>query len=229
MTFHAYARALRLGKAFQEIRRGGELTGTGYDSGFESQSGFRDAFVRTFGSPPGKSRADDCLVCRIIESPLGLLVACATSKSLCFLEFTDRRAFEAQVTTLRKRFERAVVPGSNAILDQLVSELAGYFERKRSKFTIPLDYPGTEFQQKVWGQLLRIPQGRTISYEELAKRVGSPGAQRAVGTANGQNRIAILIPCHRVVNKDGKLGGYGGGLWRKQFLLDLECGQGSCL
>jgi O-6-methylguanine DNA methyltransferase len=88
-----------------------------------------------------------------------------------------------------------------------------------------LDFPGSEFQQRVWKGLQRIPFGRTLSYEELAQRIGSPGAQRAVGTANGRNRIAIVIPCHRVVNKNGDLGGYGGGLWRKQALLELERGK----
>src|SRR5207245_2176076 len=87
---------------------------------------------------------------------------------------------------------------------------------------VPLVYPGTPFQQNVWSGLLTIPYGETCSYEDLARVVGSPQAHRAVGTANGKNRIAIVIPCHRVVNKGGKLGGYGGGLWRKQYLLDLE-------
>ena len=87
---------------------------------------------------------------------------------------------------------------------------------------MPLEYPGTPFQRAVWQRLLRIPFGQTIAYERLARDVGRPGAQRAVGTANGQNRLGIVIPCHRVVNKNGQLGGYGGGLWRKQFLLDLE-------
>jgi AraC family transcriptional regulator of adaptative response/methylated-DNA-[protein]-cysteine methyltransferase len=86
-------------------------------------------------------------------------------------------------------------------------------------------YPGTPFQVKVWDALRQIPYGETYSYEKLAWAVGAPGAQRAVGHANGQNRLAILIPCHRVVNKDGRLGGYGGGLWRKQLLLDLERGE----
>lgn len=107
----------------------------------------------------------------------------------------------------------------------LRTELSEYFEGKRKEFTLPLVAPGTAFQQAVWAQLRRIPYGTTLSYEELARRVDRPGAQRAVGTANGMNRIAILIPCHRVVNKGGALGGYGGGVWRKQRLLDLEQGR----
>jgi O-6-methylguanine DNA methyltransferase len=117
------------------------------------------------------------------------------------------------------------MPGKHKHLDTLDKQLAEYFARKRRDFTLPLTYPGTDFQRAVWAGLLKIPYGKTWSYEQLAEYVGRPGAQRAVGTANGQNRIAIVIPCHRVINKGGKLGGYGGGLWRKQILLDLERGQ----
>jgi AraC family transcriptional regulator, regulatory protein of adaptative response / methylated-DNA-[protein]-cysteine methyltransferase len=114
------------------------------------------------------------------------------------------------------------VPGEHRHLTQLRIELAEYFRGARTTFTLPLAYPGSEFQRAVWTALLDIPYGQTCSYDELAKLVGRPGACRAVGTTNGKNRIAILIPCHRVVNKNGQLGGYGGGLWRKQSLLELE-------
>src|SRR5204863_8553507 len=96
------------------------------------------------------------------------------------------------------------------------------FAGRRRTFDVPLVYPGSQFQMSVWRQLLAIPYGETRSYEDIAITVGAPAGCRAVGLANGRNRIAIVIPCHRVVNKGGKLGGYGGGLWRKQFLLDLE-------
>lgn len=227
MTFQAYSRARRLGQALHQIRRGANLDDVTYGHGFESQSGFRDAFARVFGQAPGQSRGADCIVTQMIESPIGPLVAGATSKALCFLEFTDRRAFESQIRTLHRRYQCAVVPGRNAVIEKLTGELAAYFAGQRNRFTIPLEYRGTPFQQTVWEQLLKIPFGRTLSYEQLAHKVGHPGAQRAVGTANGQNRVAILIPCHRVINKSGKLGGYGGGLWRKQFLLDLEQGRAS--
>lgn len=224
MTFQAYDRARRLGRAFAAIREGGDLTDVAIGSGFDSPSGFRDAYVRAFGKPPGRSRMStkNCIVTAMIESPVGPLLAGATDSAVCLLEFSDRRMLEAQMTTLRKRFARPIVPGKNRLLTTLRSELDRYFEGTLKKFSVPLEYPGTAFQCKVWGELLKIPYGETISYETLARRVGSTGAQRAVGTANGANRIAIIIPCHRVVNKDGKLGGYGGGLWRKQHLLELE-------
>ena len=129
-----------------------------------------------------------------------------------------------QFRTLKRVFSCAIVPGENAHVGRLRKELEKYFAGDLEKFSVPLVYPGTPFQERVWNELLRIPYGQTRSYEDLARRVGSADAQRAVGTANGANRIAIVIPCHRVVNKDGKLGGYGGGLWRKQYLLDLERG-----
>src|SRR5205807_1229830 len=104
----------------------------------------------------------------------------------------------------RKRFDCAIVPGTHAHLEQLKHELAEYFGGKLTAFRVPLVYPGSPFQTIVWAGLLRIPYGETRSYEQLAREIGAPGAQRAVGHANGQNRIGILIPCHRVVNKDGR-------------------------
>ena len=159
-----------------------------------------------------------------LESPLGPLVAGATAEGVCLLEFSDGRRDERQLETVARRLGGEVVPGSSPHLDQLRLELHEYFAGRRRAFTVPLQAPGTGFEEQVWAELLRIPYGETRSYEDLARTLGRPRAQRAVGTANGRNRVAIVIPCHRVVNKDGKLGGYGGGLWRKQALLDLERG-----
>lgn len=222
MTFQAYSRGRRLGKAFEQIRLGKDLDDVTLGHGFGSYSGFREAFAKAFGTPPGKAQRAACLLVTWIESPLGPLIAGATADRLVLLEFTDRRMLDAQFVTLRRIYKRPIVPGTNAVLRQLGTELAAYFAGHLKKFTVPLEYPGSPFQKKVWTELQRIPFGRTISYEELAERVGTPRAQRAAGSANGKNRIAIVIPCHRVVNKSGKLGGYGGGLWRKQRLLELE-------
>ncbi|HEY7546462.1 MAG TPA: trifunctional transcriptional activator/DNA repair protein Ada/methylated-DNA--[protein]-cysteine S-methyltransferase [Blastocatellia bacterium] len=229
MTFQAYCRARRMGVALDQIRQGAEIDDVVLGNGYESHSGFRDAFARTFGRPPGKSRDADCILLSWIESPVGPLIAGANNDGVCLLEFTDRRMMEAQFATLRKRFSSPIVPGENNHLLELKEQLTDYFAGKLKRFNMPLVYPGSPFQTRVWDELLRIPYGETISYEELARRISSPKAVRAVGHANGLNRIAILIPCHRVVNKGGKLGGYGGGLWRKQFLLDLERGHPSGL
>jgi AraC family transcriptional regulator of adaptative response/methylated-DNA-[protein]-cysteine methyltransferase len=222
MTFQAYCRGRRLGKALEQIRLGIDLDDVALGYGYDSHSGFRDAFVRTFGNPPGRSRSADCIVTAWIESPLGPLIAGATSEGICLLEFTERRMLDAQFATLRRHFECAIVPGENQHIKKLRDELNDYFGGSLKRFSVPLVYPGTPFQQRVWKELLRIPHGKTVSYEEIARRIGSPTAQRAVGHANGLNRIAIVIPCHRVVNKNGALGGYGGGLHRKQKLLELE-------
>jgi len=222
MTFQAYCRARRMGGALDQLRRGASLDDVALGNGYESHSGFRDAFSRTFGRPPGTSHGLDCIVVSWQESPLGPLIAAANDRGICLLEFTDRRMLETQFRTLKKLFACAIVPGENAHLNQLRKELEKYFAGDLKQFSVPLVYPGTPFQERVWNELLRIPYGHTRSYEDVARRIGSADAQRAVGHANGTNRIAIVIPCHRVVNKDGKLGGYGGGLRRKQHLLDLE-------
>lgn len=167
---------------------------------------------------------DVSVVLAEIDSPLGVLVAGATDDGICLLEFRDREILEAQVAKVVARVGPTTL-GQNPLLRQLQDELASYFSGARRTFSVPLVYPGTPFQVKVWNALRRIPFGTTIAYEELARRVGVADGQRAVGHANGQNPIAIVIPCHRVINKDGKLGGYGGGLWRKRLLLGLERGE----
>jgi AraC family transcriptional regulator, regulatory protein of adaptative response / methylated-DNA-[protein]-cysteine methyltransferase len=222
MTFQAFTRARRLSGALNLIREQGALDTAVYDSGYESHSGFRDAFTRTFGKPPGRYRNGQCVFLSWLRSPIGPLIAGATADGICLLEFADRRMLEAECVALRKLFDAPIVPGSNPHLDTLHSELAKYFAGSLRAFSTPLVYPGTSFQRRVWDQLLAVPYGETRSYEQIAVAIGGPNAMRAVGRANGLNRIAILIPCHRVVNKDGKLGGYGGGLRRKQYLLDLE-------
>ena len=222
MTFQAYGRARRLAGAFQQIRSGAALDDVPFDSGYESHSGFREAFGRLFGKAPGHSRSDDMITLDWMESPLGPLVLGASASGICFLEFTDRRMLESQLEILRKRFHCPIAPATSPLTEQLKRELAEYFQGTRREFDVRLDAPGTPFEEKVWKNLLTIPYGETWSYLDLARKIGDPAAIRAVGRANGKNRIAIVIPCHRVVNKDGKLGGYGGGLWRKQYLLDME-------
>lgn len=222
MTFQAYHRARRMGLALTELRRGADMLDVGLRYGFDSSSGFRGAFKQVFGEPPGRGRHARCIVTTTVEGPLGRLVTAATEEGVCLLEFADRRGFERQLTMLRKRLNRAIVPGTNDHLEKLKDELTCYFEGTLIEFTVPLVSPGTPFQEMVWAQLKRIPYGETTSYEELASAIGKPTACRAVGRANGDNRLAIVVPCHRVVQKNGQLRGYGGGLWRKQFLLDLE-------
>lgn len=224
MTFQAYQRTRRMGLALQCLRKGDDYLSVGLDHGFDSASGFRHAFERTFGTTPGNAGDINCITTTSIETPVGPMVAGATNEGVCLLEFADRRALVHQVDTLKRRLASVIVPGSHRHLAQLSRQLAEYFDGSRRDFTVPLVHPGTVFQERVWAALKQIPFGQTRSYEALARAIDRPGAQRAVGRANGDNRIAIIIPCHRVVRSDGTLCGYGGGLWRKQFLLDLEKG-----
>lgn len=222
MTLHAYARARRLGLALDRLQQGEPVTSTGFGSGFESDSGFREAFRRLFGVSPGEAQGTSPIVATLLPSPLGPLLAAATEDGICMLEFADREKLPSQAADLTRFYDRPVVPGRNQHIDRIDGELDEYFAGTRQRFETPLDLKGTEFQEKVWRELLNIPFARTICYEELATRIGKPTAQRAVGLANGRNRIPIVVPCHRVIQKNGQLRGYGGGLWRKQFLLDLE-------
>ncbi len=222
MTFQAYSRARRLSGALSQLRLGFDLDNTAADAGFESLSGFRDAFSKVFGEPAGKADRAKAVHLGWVETPIGPMIAGSRDGSLVLLEFTNRRMMEAQIETLKKRFKAAFLPEDDDVIERTRRELDEYFAMKRKDFSIPLEYPGTPFETKVWKGLLQIPYGETRSYEDLAKVTGSKGAVRAVGSANGRNRIAIVIPCHRVVNKSGALGGYGGGLWRKQALLSLE-------
>ena len=222
MTFHAYCRGRRLAGAIKQLRAGDAPDDVALGTGWESHSGFRDAFTRTFGTTPGQSLQTSCIVTTAIDTPLGPMIAGATDEGLCLLEFTDRRMLEAQIARLGKLLKQPLVPGEHAHLAHARRELEQYFAGMLADFTVPMVFRGTPFEERVWRELVRIPYGETLSYAQLAGRVESPGGQRAVGRANGLNRISIIIPCHRVVNSDGQLGGYGGGLWRKHWLLALE-------
>ena len=223
MSFAAWCRGNRLAGAFARIRRGAALDDAILESGFESHSGFREAFSRVFGEAPGRSRENgDRVVITMLETPLGPLLAGATDEGINLLEYTDRRMLEHNLKAMRRRFSCAIVPGQHPHLERLRRELDEYFQGGRREFTLPLASRGTPFQDRVWQELRRIPYAQTIPYDELARRIGQPTAQRAVARANGMNYVAILIPCHRVIGKDGSLTGYGGGLWRKRLLLELE-------
>jgi AraC family transcriptional regulator of adaptative response/methylated-DNA-[protein]-cysteine methyltransferase len=150
------------------------------------------------------------------------MLAGTTPEGLCLLEFTDRRMLATQLERLVRRLDCVFMPGANEMSALVERELGEYFVGTLREFTVPLVIPGSEFQQRVWECLQGIPYGETRSYAEQARSIGAPAAVRAVARANGDNRISIIIPCHRVVGSDGTLTGYGGGIWRKQYLLDLE-------
>ena len=141
-------------------------------------------------------------------SPLGLLEIKVENDTLVGLHFCDKEGISLNLT--------------HPIIQQTINQLSEYFAGKRNSFDIPLSLKGTEFQKNVWNALLQIPYGKTISYAQLAKKVNNPKACRAVGSANGKNPVAIIIPCHRVIAANGSLGGYAYGLETKKQLLELE-------
>ncbi len=145
----------------------------------------------------------------------------ATERTVVLADFTDRAMMPAQLASVRRRIG-PTIEGDSPLLRRVESQLDEYFAGKRRSFDLPLEIPGSAFQERVWSELQRVPYGRTISYRELAERVDAAPAWRAVGRANGSNRLAVIVPCHRVVATGGGLGGYGGGLPAKRFLLDLE-------
>ncbi len=227
MSFHAYQRARRMGLALSGLREGKDAVEAAMAADYDSESGFRAAFERILGVPPHKAQQTQPAWAKWIETPLGSMLAIVVEEGLALLEFVDRRMLETQLKIFQKRFNRTILPGSHPFLALTEREMNEYFSNNRKEFTVPLVMRGTEFQEQVWNALLAIPYGESRSYAQQAAAIQSPKAVRAVGRANGDNRIAIIIPCHRVVNSDGGLCGYGGGLWRKQRLLEIEGAQPS--
>ncbi len=156
------------------------------------------------------------------ETPLGAMCAGATEHGICFVEFIDRIKLDKELTRLSQDLNASQQPGENEHLLLLEKEIAEYFDKKRTGFTVPLHLTGTEFQKSVWHSLLEIPYGKTLSYKQQALRLGHLPAIRAVAATNGQNKHAIVIPCHRVIGSNGNLTGYAGGLNKKKWLLDFE-------
>ena len=223
MTFHAYARSRRMGLALREVGDGSRVTEAQFAQGFESASGFRDAVRRLFGAPP-RDAAQQCriLYAEHLNTPLGRMLAIADDAGLHVLDFVDRRGLERKLISLRQRLKACVVPGSHPVLTAAADQMRDYFAGRRTTFDLPLAPTGSAWEQAAWKHLRTIPPRHSQSYGEMAAALGRPGAARAVGRANGMNYISIIIPCHRVVAADGSLTGYGGGLWRKQWLLDHE-------
>lgn len=222
MTFQAYQRARRLGVALREVNCGARVSVARNGSGYQSQSGFRDAFARVFGELPARAKRQAALFAERIETPLGAMLAIADDAGLRLLEFIDRGALERELTILRSALKTNVVPGKHRHLDAIRAQLTDYFAGQKLTFEVALAPVGSPFQLRDWDLLRSIPPGETRSYSWMAAKLGDAEMRRAVGRANGQNMLCIVIPCHRVIRADGSLCGYGGGLWRKKWLLDHE-------
>ncbi|PFA67722.1 bifunctional transcriptional activator/DNA repair enzyme protein Ada [Bacillus sp. AFS015802] len=222
MTFVEYARARRMGLAMKEIRSGALVIDAQHATGYESGSGFRDAFSRIMGTSPTFSQHSHVFKVAWIDTKLGPMIGISDEKALYLLEFVDRRGLEREVERLREKTKAAIIPGTSEPLRSIEKELNAYFNGDLSAFQTPLHMLGSPFQNNVWNELKRIPFGETRSYTEVAENLDHPSAVRAVAKANGCNQLAIVIPCHRVIRASGDLAGYAGGLSRKKWLIEHE-------
>lgn len=222
ITFHAFQRMFKINAAFKKLNSGEGVLDTAMDLGYESLSGFNESFKNIFGVSPSQSMFEKVVDFKRIETPIGTMIACADENGICLLEFSDRKALVTELKQIATHLDANILQGENIHFEKLESELTEYFKGNLTDFTVPLTPVGTDFQKKVWEVLREIPYGSTRTYQQQANALGSPKSVRAVANANGLNKISILIPCHRVIGSDGTLTGYGGGIWRKQKLLELE-------
>jgi AraC family transcriptional regulator of adaptative response/methylated-DNA-[protein]-cysteine methyltransferase len=214
-----YARGLRTQRAEAALKQNGRVTDAVYDAGYASPSGFYNDAKERLGMTPSAWRdggRGETIRWTSFDSPLGPMLIAATSKGICRLTFDDSEA------SLRRLFPKATVVQDDGGLRDLVEGALVAIASPSAARDLPIDVAGTAFQEAVWRELRKIPLGETRSYAQIAAAIGQPKAVRAVGTANGDNHVAVLIPCHRVIRSDGTLGGYAGGLDRKRQLLDAE-------
>jgi AraC family transcriptional regulator of adaptative response/methylated-DNA-[protein]-cysteine methyltransferase len=214
-----YARGLRSRRAESALKESGRITDAVYDAGYSSPSGFYADAKERLGMTPSAWRdggRGETIRWTTFDSPIGPMLIAATSKGICRLTFDDSEA------SLKRLFPNATIVKDDGGMRQLVEGALEAIEHPAAMPELPIDVAGTAFQEAVWRELRKIPPGETRSYAEIAAAIGQPKAVRAVGTANGDNHVAVLIPCHRVIRSDGTLGGYAGGLDRKRKLLDAE-------
>lgn len=222
MTFLEMARLARLRLGAAELPAGGRVIDAQMSASYDSPAAFRAAFTKWLGLAPGKFARDAMLRADWIETKLGPMVAVSDAHALHLLEFAERRALPGELKRLYQHAKGSLGFGRFAPTDQIEREMGAFMAGTCAAFETPLAPLGTPFMQEVWTILRSIPAGETRSYSAVAKMMGRPDATRAVARANGANPIAIAIPCHRVLGADGSLTGYGGGLWRKQALIELE-------
>ena len=222
MTFLDLARLRRTTRGLSRIEGGGSVIDAQLDAGFESGSGFRAAVVKLVGDSPASLKGRDLLKADWIDTPIGSMLAVADGHALHLLEFLDRRALPGELLRLRTASRSAITFGRSAPIDQIETELGAYFEGRSARFLTPLARHGSAFARTVWDALSALPPGVTRSYADIAAAIGRASAVRAVAAANGANQVAIAIPCHRAIGADGLLTGYGGGLWRKRWLIEHE-------
>lgn len=234
MTFLEMARQRRLRDGFKTISDGGKVIEAQMDAQFASASAFRASFAQLLGRAPaslaGNSaknlaknlNCDPLLLADWVTTPLGDMISVSSRSELHLLEFVDRKVLKTELGRLEKSAKGKLGIGKTDPGEQIKTELNAFFTGQSADFATPLAFAGSDFAKEVWRELMCIPAGVTRSYSEIATRIGRPSAVRAVARANGANQIALVVPCHRVIGADGSLTGYGGGLWRKQKLIEIE-------
>ncbi len=226
MTFVQMARERRLRRAASALAAGDAVIGAQLDAGYASASGFRDAYARMTGEAPAAARGRPVLPSRLIETPIGPMIAIVDDAALLLLEFLERPILAAELKTLHRETGRVAGEVPSPLLDRTARVLEDYFTGRDLALDLPVRQGGSPFARRVREALRSILAGTTTTYGELAERLGRPTAARAVAQANGANRIGVVVPCHRVIGADGSLTGYGGGLWRKRWLIAHEAQYG---
>jgi AraC family transcriptional regulator of adaptative response/methylated-DNA-[protein]-cysteine methyltransferase len=221
VTFAQYARSQRLGLAVSRLQQGGSVIDAQLDAGYESGSGFREAVGKLIGDAPARASGRRILSAQWLDTPIGAMLAVADEDGLHLLEFAERAALPGEIARLKARVG-SISFGRSPVIAELDHQLRLYFSGRLKTFDIPIVQRGTSFEALVWDALRQVPAGETRSYGEIARFIGRPDAPRAVARANGANQVAILVPCHRIIGADGSLTGYGGKIWRKQWLLEHE-------
>jgi O-6-methylguanine DNA methyltransferase len=222
MTFHSFQRMYRINNAFQELKEGKGATALAFDAGYESLSGFGYTYKKVIGKSPRNSVEKTIILISRLTTPLGPMFVCATDNGICLLEFVDRKKLETEFKDLQKLLNAKIIAGENQHIKQAKKEIDEYFNGQRKTFDVTLQMVGTDFQKLVWDGLKEIQYGKTSTYQLQAARTNKPKTVRAVASANGFNRISIIVPCHRVIGKNGNMTGYGGGIERKRWLIEHE-------
>jgi len=221
VTFAQYARSQRLGLAVGTLQQGGSVMDAQLDAGYESGSGFREAISRLIGDAPTRMTAHQILTAQWLDTTIGAMLAVVDDAGVHLLEFAERKALPNEIKRLRERVG-PIRFGQHPMIDRLAGDIEQYFSGQLTAFTVPVVQKGTAFEASVWNALQQIPVGQTRSYGALAHTMERSTAVRAVARANGANQVAIIVPCHRVIGADGSMTGYGGKIWRKQWLLNHE-------
>ena len=222
MTFQAFQRMYRVNNALIELKSGKKATDIAFEAGYESLSGFGYTYKKLVGQSPKHSMGKNIILISRSTTPLGPIFICATNVGVCLVEFVDKEKLEKEFSDIQKYLKAKIIAGENEHIKQAKKEISEYFDGQRKNFSVALDMPSTDFQSTVWHALLNVGYGQTVSYQQQAQTIDKPKATRAVAAANGANRIAIIVPCHRVIGKNGELTGYGGPVERKRWLIDHE-------